>query len=141
MESIWPGSGSAVSGNTPFGFYDNDTTFQSDSPKFATWAARRLGYPIMAVELQDIQFYTCFEESITEYSAQVNQFNIRENLLSLRGQVTGSNVTHKNVTPNFAANIRIAEQYGTEAGVGGTVDYKSCSIDIASGSQVYDLNA
>ena len=110
MESIWPGSGSAVSGNTPFGLYDNYTTFQSDSPKFAKWCAQRLGYPLMAVELQDIQFYTCFEESITEYSAQVNQFNIRENLLSLRGQATGSNVTHKNVTPNFAANIRIAEQ-------------------------------
>jgi hypothetical protein len=140
MESIWPGSGSAVSGNTPFGLYDNDTTFQSDSPKFAKWCAQRLGYPLMAVELQDIQFYTCFEESITEYSAQVNQFNIRENLLSLRGQATGSNVTHKNITPNFAANIRIAEQYGTEAGVGGTVDFKSGSIDIVSGSQVYDLN-
>ncbi len=143
MEAIWPGSGSAVSGNTPFGLYDNDSTFQSDSPKFATWAARRMGYPIMAIELQDVQFYTCFEESITEYSAQVNQWNIRENLLSLRGQTTGSSnsVTHKNVTPNFAANIRIAEQYGTEAGVGGTVDFKSGSIDIVSGSQVYDLNA
>jgi len=141
MESIWPGSGSAVSGNTPFGLYDTDTTFQSDAPKFATWAARRMGYPIMEIELQDLQFYTCFEESITEYSAQVNQFNIRENLLSLRGQVTGSNVTHKNVTPNLAGNIRIAEQYGTEAGVGGTVDFKSGSISVASGSQVYDLNA
>ena len=143
MEAIWPGSGSAVSGNTPFGLYDNDSTFQSDSPKFAKWCAQRLGYPIMSVELQDVQFYTCFEESITEYSAQVNQFNIRENLLSLRGQATGSSnsVTHKNVTPNFAGNIRVAEQYGTEAGVGGTVDFKSGSIDIASGSQVYDLNA
>ena len=141
MEAIWPGSGSAVSGNTPFGLYDNDTTFQSDAPKFANWSAKRLGYPIMAVELQDSQFYTCFEESISEYSSQVNQFNIRENLLSLRGQATGSNVTHKNVTPNLAGNIRIAEQYGTEAGVGGTVDFKSGSIDIASGSQVYDLNA
>jgi hypothetical protein len=141
MESIWPGSGSAVSGNTPFGLYDTDTTFQSDAPKFATWAARRMGYPIMEIELQDLQFYTCFEESITEYSAQVNQFNIRENLLSLRGQVTGSNVTHKNVTPNLAGNIRIAEQYGTEAGVGGTVDFKSGSITVDSDSQVYDLNA
>ena len=141
MESIWPGSGSAVSGNTPFGLYDSDTTFQSDAPKFATWAARRMGYPIMEIELQDLQFYTCFEESITEYSAQVNQFNIRENLLSLRGQATGSSVTHKNVTPNLAGNIRIAEQYGTEAGVGGTVDFKSGSISVASGSQVYDLNA
>jgi hypothetical protein len=141
MEAIWPGSGSAVSGNTPFGLYDSDTTFQSDAPKFATWASRRLGYPIMAIELQDVQFYTCFEESITEYSAQVNQFNIRENLLSLRGQATGSNVTHKVVTPNLSSNIRIAEQYGTEAGVGGTVDFKSGSITVDSGSQVYDLNS
>jgi len=141
MEAIWPGSGSAVSGNTPFGLYDGDSTFQSDAPKFATWAARRLGYPIMAIELQDIQFYTCFEESITEYSAQVNQFNIRQNLLSLTGQPTGSNVTHATVTPNLSSNIRIAEQYGTEAGVGGTVDFKSGSISVDSGSQVYDLNA
>jgi hypothetical protein len=144
MEAIWPGSGSGIhpdSGSTPFGLYDSDSTFQSDAPKFAKWCAQRLGYPIMAVELQDIQFYTCFEESITEYSAQVNQFNIRENLLSLRGQATGSNVTHKNVTPNLAGNIRIAEQYGTEAGVGGTVDFKSGSIDVSSASQVYDLNA
>jgi hypothetical protein len=141
MEAIWPGSGSAVSGNTPFGLYDSDTTFQSDAPKFATWASRRLGYPIMAIELQDVQFYTCFEESITEYSAQVNQFNIRENLLSLKGQATGSNVTHKVVTPNLSSNIRIAEQYGTEAGVGGTVDFKSGSITVDSGSQVYDLNS
>jgi hypothetical protein len=140
MEAIWPGSGSAVSGNTPFGLYDDDSTFQSDSPKFANWAAKRLGYPIMAVELQDVQFYTCLEESITEYSAQVNQFNIRENLLSLRGQATGSNVTHKRVTPNFADAIRVSEQYGTEAGVGGTIDFKSGSIQITSGSQVYDLN-
>ena len=66
MEAIWPGSGSAVSGNTPFGLYDDDSTFQSEAPKFAVWAARRLGYPIMAIELQDSQFYTCFEESITE---------------------------------------------------------------------------
>jgi len=140
MEAIWPGSGSAVSGNTPFALYDNDTTFQSDSPKFAKWCAQRLGYPIMAIELQDIQFYACFEESISEYSSQVNQFNIRENLLSLRGQPTGSNVTHRRVTPNLADTIRIAEQYGTEAGVGGTIDYKSGSIDIVSGSQVYDLD-
>jgi hypothetical protein len=144
MEAIWPGSGSGIhpdSGSTPFGLYDSDSTFQSDGPKFAKWCAQRLGYPIMAIEMQDVQFYTCFEESVSEYSSQVNQFNIRENLLSLRGQATGSNVTHKNVTPNLAGNIRIAEQYGTEAGVGGTVDFKSGSIDVSSASQVYDLNA
>ena len=142
MEAIWPGSGSAVSGNTPFGLYDDDSTFQGDAPKFAVWAARRLGYPIMAIELQDSQFYTCFEEAITEYSAQVNQFNIRENLLSLRGQATGStnNVTHKRITPNLSDAIRISEQYGSEAGVGGTIEHYSGSVAVVSGSQVYDLN-
>ena len=140
-EPIWPGSSSFSSGDTPWGFYDTDNEFTASADKFANWAAKRLGYPIMAIEMQDVQFYTCFEESVSEYSSQVNQFNIRENLLSLRGQATGSNVTHKNVTPNLAGNIRIAEQYGTEAGVGGTVDFKSGSIDVSSASQVYDLNA
>ena len=145
MEAIWPGSGSGIhpdSGSTPFGLYDSDSTFQTDGPKFAKWCAQRLGYPIMAIELQDIQFYACFEEAVTEYSAQVNQFNIRENLLSLRGQATGStnNVTHKRVTPNLSDAIRISEQYGSEAGVGGTIDFKSGSISVNSGSQVYDLN-
>ena len=74
MEAIWPGSGSAVSESTPFGLYDNDSTFQSDAPKFASWCAKRLGYPITSVELQDSQFYACFEESVTEYSSQVNLY-------------------------------------------------------------------
>jgi len=78
--SIWPGSGSAVSESTPFGTFDNQSTFQTDAPKFATWAARRLGYPIMDVELQDTSFYACFEEASLEYSSQVNQYNIIDNL-------------------------------------------------------------
>ena len=145
MEAIWPGSGSTVttaSDSTPFGLYDSDTTFQTDAPKFAKWCAQRLGYPIMAIELQDTQFYACFEEAITEYSAQVNQFNIRVNLLSLRGQATGSSnsVTHKRITPNLADTIRISEQYGSEAGVGGKIEHYSGSVSVVSGSQVYDLN-
>ena len=140
QEPIWPGSGSAASGSTPFGLYDEDSDFQSDAPKFATWCARRLGYPIMSVELQDIQFYACLEESITEYSAQVNQFNIKDNLLHLTGQATGSNVTHKRVTPTLGRSVFLSKQYGTEAGVGGDVDWKKGSISVTSGSQEYDLN-
>ena len=73
---------------------------------------------------------------------QVNQFNIKDNLLSLQGQSgsTGSSVTHRKVTPTFGRTIQLSEQYGTEAGVGGTIDFKSGSINIVSGSQVYDLN-
>ena len=144
MEAIWPGSSSFASGQTPYGFYDSDTEFSGSGnhsvDKFSDWAAKRLGYPIVAVELQNVQFYACYEEAITEYSAQVNQFNIKDNLLSLQGQSTGSSVTHRKVTPTFGRTIQLSEQYGSEAGVGGTIDFKSGSISVNSGSQVYDLN-
>jgi hypothetical protein len=150
MEVIWPGSSSFSTGSTPYGFYDTDTEFSGSGnhnvDRFADWAAKRLGYPIVAVELQESQFYTCYEEAITEYSAQINQFNIKDNMLSLQGQETGSgatktNLTHRKVTPTIGRNIQLAEQYGTEAGVGGTVDFKSGSIAVSSGSQVYDLDS
>ena len=150
MEVIWAGSSSFSSGNTPYGFYDSDTEFSGSGnhsiDKFADWSAKRLGYPIVEVELQDVQFYACYEEAITEYSAQVNQFNIRDNMLALQGQETGSgatktDLTHRKLTPTIGRNIQLAEQYGSEAGVGGTVDFKTGSIEITSGSQVYDLDA
>ena len=141
QEPIWPGSGSAVSASTPFGFYDDESDYQTDAPKFASWCAKRLGYPITSVELQDTQFYACFEESVTEYSAQVNQFNIKDNLLSLKGQSTGSNLTHKRLSNTMGEQIFLSETYGTEAGVGGQVETKKSSITIHSGSQDYDLNA
>ena len=150
MEAIWAGSSSFSSGNTPYGFYDSDTEFSGSGnhsiDKFSDWAAKRLGYPIVEVELQDKQFYACYEEAITEYSAQVNQFNIKDNMLALQGQETGSgatktDLTHRKLTPTIGRNIQLAEQYGSEAGVGGTVDFKTGSIEITSGSQVYDLDA
>ena len=143
QEPIWAGSSSFQSGNTPWGFYDTDNEFTSSADKFADWSARRLGYPIMAIELQSGSFYACFEESITEYSAQVNQFNIKDNLLTLQGRATGSsnNLTHKRVTPTMGRTVFLSRQYGTEAGVGGNVDIKKGSITISSGSQEYDLNS
>ena len=141
QEVIWQGSSSFASGQTPFGLYDSDSSFSSDADKFADWCATRLGYPIMSVELQSGSFYACFEESVTEYSAQVNQFNIKDNLLHLTGRATGSNVTHKRVTPTMGRSVFLSKQYGTEAGVGGNVDIKKASITISSGSQEYDLNS
>ena len=144
-EIIWQGSSSFASGQTPYGFYDSDTQFSGSSnnsvDKFADWAARRLGHPIMSVELQSGSFYACYEEAITEYSAQVNQFNIKDNLLHLTGQATGSNITHKRVTPTLGRTVFLSKQYGTEAGVGGDVPYYSGSISVISGSQTYDLNS
>ena len=148
MEAIWAGSSSFASGNTPYGFYDSDTEFSGSSnhsvDKFSDWAAKRLGYPIVAVEMQDVQFYACYEEAITEYSAQVNQVNIVDNILFLQGQETSSaktDLTHRKVTPTFGRTVQLSEQYGSEAGVGGTIDFKSGSIEMKDGQQDYDLDA
>ena len=140
QEPIWAGSSSFSSGQTPWGLYDSDSEFTSSAEKFADWSARRLGYPIMSVELQSGSFYACFEEAVTEYSAQVNQFNIKDNVLHLTGQATGSNVTHKRVTPTMGRSIFLSKQYGTEAGVGGDVPYYTGSLAITSGSQIYDID-
>ncbi len=140
QEVIWAGSSSFSSGDTPWGLYDTDNEFTSSADKFADWSARRLGYPIMAVELQSGSFYACYEEAITEYSAQVNQFNIKDNLLHLTGQATGSNVTHKRVTPTMGRSIFLSKQYGTEAGVGGDVSYYTGSLAIKEGVQTYEID-
>ena len=142
QEVIWAGSSSFSSGDTPWGLYDTDNEFTSSADKFADWSARRLGYPIMSVELQSGSFYACFEEAVTEYSAQVNQFNIKDNLLHLTGQATGSgsSVTHKRVTPTMGRSVFLAKQYGTEIGVGGDVSYYTGSLAIKEGVQTYEID-
>ncbi len=143
MANYWTGSvENDISGSTPFGIYDTDTVYQTDGPKVASWCAKRMGYPIVDVELVDLNFYACFEEAVSEYSAQVNQYNIKNNLSSLQGQSTGSNYTQKNIEGNPLPNlIQISNSYGTYAGVGGNVDIKTGSIELNSGSQTYDLQA
>jgi hypothetical protein len=127
---------------TPFEIYDNDYHFSTDAPKVALWCVRRLGYPIIDVELIDEQLYACFEEATSEYSAQVNQFNIRNNLPQLMGQNTGSNYTGKLVEGSFLnQTIRISDAYGTAAGVGGNADIKKGWVDATAYTQSYDLKA
>jgi hypothetical protein len=141
----FPGSGSAIlpgSGSTPFGFYDTDPQFQIEAPSAALWAARRLGYPIVDIEMLDINFYACFEESVNEYSAQVNQFNIRNNMGALQGSSANANLTQTNVAASGLSNIiKIAQGYGTEFGVGGNVDWKKGSIHVRAKQQTYDLQS
>ena len=147
---IWPGSSNFFPGNTPFGFYDNDYQFQQDADKFATFAARRLGYPIVDVELQDLNFYTAFEEAVTIYGNEVYAYKVRQDYLSLEGvdiendvpKIDGNpSLAFSSITPNMGVIIKLSEQYGTEAGTGGNVDWHTGSIALTSSVQDYDLNA
>jgi hypothetical protein len=145
VNTYWSGaaSGSFISGSsTPFGLYDSDNDFRSDAPKTATWVAKRLGYPIINVELDNEQIFACFEESTSEYSAQVNQFNLRNNLDILRGQPKGkiTNYSQTLVDGSFLPTaVRMAQQYGTQAGVGGSTAIKKAYINLVPGQQVYNI--
>ncbi len=136
---IYPGSSSFFPGDTPFGFYDNQIDFQTDADKVVTYVARRLGYPIMDVELQDLNFYAAFEDAVTTYGNELYAYKVRENYLSIEGSPTASNLNHELITPNFASVVRYTEQYGEEAGTGGTTPWYSGSIPITAGVQDYDL--
>ena len=136
---IWPGSSSFSSGATPFGHYDTEVEFGSSADKTAGWCAKRLGYPIVDIELQDINFYACFEEAVTEYSSQVNQFNIRENLLNLKGHSTSSNLSQTQLNANLGGLVTLAKDYGAEVGSGGSITYYTGSFLAQPGKQIYDL--
>ena len=138
---IWPGSSSFTPGKTPFGYYDNDVKFQLNADRVADWCAKRLGYPILEVELQDVNFYAAFEEAITEFSTQVNMYNVQDYMLTLVGNPTNISLTQRVVTPNLGITISMAKSYGSEAGSGGNVDWKKGYIDLAPGVQTYDLDA
>jgi hypothetical protein len=145
VNTYWSGSasGSFISGSsTPFGIYDSDSEFRNDAPKTATWVAKRLGYPIVNIELDNDQIFACFEESVSEYSAQVNQFNLRNNLDILRGQPKGrvANFSQTLVDGSFLPTaVRMAQQYGTLAGVGGNTGIKKAYVTLTSSVQIYDI--
>ena len=142
---IWPGSSSfALTTNpTPFGFYDSDNDFRQDCDKVADWCVKRLGYPLVDIELQAINFYTCFEEAVNEYGAQVYNFQIINNFYTLKGKSTGSALNQIDIKSTGFADI--SDDYGGEAG-GSTTTYSSKkihsgSLDVKVGQQSYDLKA
>ena len=138
---IWNGSSTFSSGQTPFGFYDTDTNFQTDADKVAQFCASRLGYPTVDVEMGSGSFYACFEEAVTTYGNELYLYQIRNNFINLEAANTGSALNQSVINPNLGNVIRLAENYGSEAGSGGNVTWYSGSIPLTASVQEYDLNA
>lgn len=136
---IWPGSASFAAGKTPFGLYDTDQQFISESVRVADYCAKKLGYPIMDVELQDTQLFACFEEAVSTYALEVYQSKIKDNYLTLEGAPTASLLNNVVVVPNLSNVVTIADSYGAVAGVGGNVTWFTGSIELKRGIQVYDV--
>ena len=149
---IWPGSssfttvsasfygGSSTTRPTPFGYYDGDSVFKTEADKMADYCARSVGYPIMEVELQDLNFWAALEESTTKFTTMVNMYNAKDYILTLQGTSKNTNLSGQEIQTNLGRIIQMAKSYGTEAGSGGTVDWKRGSIVANGVSQSFDLN-
>jgi len=138
---IWDGTATFAAGMTPFGFYDSDAEFASEAVKVSKFCATRLGYPMMDVELQSGSFFACFEEAVTTYGNLVFQYKIRENYLSMEGASSTTSANSKLVNPSLQRMIKMSQEYGTEAEVGGKVTRYTGSLALTASVQNYDLDA
>tara|TARA_R110002153_G_scaffold84110_1_gene210894 strand:+ start:64 stop:1260 length:1197 start_codon:yes stop_codon:yes gene_type:complete len=137
---IWPGSSSfgLINKPTPFGFYDDDQDFQNDADRVSVWCAQRLGYPLVDVELQQINFYSCFEEAVNEYGAQVYNFQIIDNLGKIVGTPTGSTLNQINVSVDLSTNFGSNDTNNVGDYTSDQRVY-SASLSVKRGTQKYDL--
>lgn len=125
----------------PFGFYNQYHDFQVDCVRVAEFVTIRLGYPLVDIELQSGSIFTAFEEAITTYGNELYAYLIRDNLLSLEGLHIDDFIFLNNsiITPNLSSVIRIAEEYGSEAGTGGNVTWYKGFVPLTASVQDYDL--
>ena len=137
-------SGSFTSGQTPYGTYDADSTFQSDIQSVTKWVAKRLGFPVLQLEIPSGSIYACFEESINEYSQHINNYNIKNWMWEQYGEksrISGSLSTGSfdPVVPTQGPSVTLSEKYGSLVNMGGNVDLKKGFITISASKQDYDL--
>ena len=125
----------------PFGFFDTDADFQKECDSIVYFVKRKLGDDILSVELTKKQIWACLEESFLEYSSIINQYQAKSQLANLLGGSTGSLDGSEQRFPreNLEFMLRRAEPYSMEAGLGGSYDMLSGSIDLETNRQDYNL--
>jgi len=142
-------------GATPYGIYDSDISFQSESLQACKFVARRLGHPVMQLEFNSGSIYAMFEEAISEYSQHINQYNMKNWLWEQYGatnRTSGSGYSNKGsashamgtgsieaVSPHLGTSYVLSEQYGEAINIGGGVTLHSGSVTLLADKQVYDL--
>jgi len=126
---------------TPFGFFDSNSDFQVEADSMVTFIKRKLGDDVLSVELTKKQVWACFEESLLEYGSIINQYQAKSQLANLLGAPTGSLTNYEQKFPreNLEFMLRRAEPYSMEAGLGGSYNSVSGSIDLVRQKQDYDI--
>ena len=144
LEQIYADPSSFSSGETPYGTYDADSTFQSDVVSVTKWVAKRLGHPVLQLEIPSGSIYACFEESINEYSQHINNYNIKNWMWEQYGEknrISGSIGTGSldPVTPSVGPSVTLSDKYGQIANLNENFDLKKGYITLTGSKQDYNL--
>ena len=130
---------------TPFGVFDSEPQFQSEADNIVTFVKRKLGDDVLSVELTKKQIWAAFEESALEFSSLLNQYQAKSQMVQVLGMpITGSSGVmsgseNKYPRENLDFLTRVAEPYAAEAGVGGSYNMISGSINLKASQQDYDI--
>ena len=127
---------------TPFGFFDSESDFSTEADNIVTFVKRKLGDDILSVELTKKQIWGNLEEAVLEYGSILNQYQAKSQLVQFLGMPTGSFLSgseQRFPRENLEYLTRFAEPYAMEAGIGGSYDMISGSIQLEQGKQDYDV--
>jgi len=115
----------------------------TEKTKLLSRIRRKIGAPVMGVELVDNQIEECICESIEEYSSYVNNWVMRNRLGEMLGLPSEIDFTLKYVSNSLyfekSFSKAIAEQAGT--GAEGTREIKTDSITLTANTQHYEIPA
>ncbi len=149
------GTISKVEAALPLGVYVDSDEFLSGAVAQVAFTYKRLGGDVLDIELTEENVYANFEDAVLEYSYLLNIHQSKNILGSAlggstgsfnhRGQIaegdalSGSHPQLKYPKLNFEIAFRIGDKFATEAGVGGTQQIYSASLDTVTNQQDYDL--
>ena len=138
-----PTIATSADGDTPFGLYDSDNTFVSESVEVCKYVARKMGHPVMQLEIPSSSIYACFEEATSDYSTYINNYNMKNWMWEHYGnseKISGSlgTGTTSPVSPNGGLSMYLSDQYGELAKVGGDTTLHTGSVTLQA-KQEYNL--
>jgi len=102
---------------------------------------RKVGAPVMGVELLDEQIEECICEAIEEYSGYINDWVLRNRLGEMLGLPSEVDFTLKYVSNSLYFEKSYAKDVGEQIGLGanGTKEVKTDSIALSAGVQHYSV--
>jgi hypothetical protein len=139
---------------TPYGIYDGDSAFISESVDVAKYVSRKLGHPVMQLEFSSGSIWACFEEAVSDYSQQINHYNMKNwlwdnygNTSRISGSGFGNDGTSSRMgtgsiepqKPNMGSAVYLSDKYGEAVNVGGDSQLYTGSLVLTQSKQVYDV--